>query len=395
MKIPIFFLCLLAIACQSAKGIRRAKQLQNDGYLKTTATTVQMARCCHNDSVRIHYIGCGGYLIRRGDDAVLIDPYFSNAPIKSLGCLKTDSALIARFFYENFNNLLDLPSKNAQNAKNTEGPLDAQNAHLPSLNVIKAVLVAHAHHDHLADLPYIYQHHLSSPRTVLLSSETASNILQSFKTPFDPPSAFFNLDSIFKQKRLKNDTFSVRWTTQNHRLRITAIESEHAPHFLGLMKIPFIGGKVRRVPKHAPRSTFGFKEGKNYNYLIDFLGENGSVAFRIYAGGSAASSPKVGLLPPSVLNEKTVDLMILCGANYDQAKDYPQSLLKNVQPERVLVGHWEDFFTPIPTLLQTPQTVRFTNIPRFLSILQAEMRKNGNNNAPIMLQPQTPLTVRF
>lgn len=167
MKVPIYFLCFLFIACQSAKGVRRAKQLQSDGYLKTTATIVQMTRCCTNDSVRIHYIGCGGYLIRRGEDAVLIDPYFSNATVKSLCRLSSDSALIARFFYENFNNVLDFPSKNAQNAQNTEGPLTRQNIDLLRLNVIKAVLISHAHHEHLADLPYIYQHHLSSGKTFL------------------------------------------------------------------------------------------------------------------------------------------------------------------------------------------------------------------------------------
>ena len=394
MKVHIYFLCLLFVACQSAKGIRRAKQLQKDGYLKTTATTVQMARCCHDDSVRIHYIGCGGYLIRRGDDAVLIDPYFSNASVKSLRHLTTDSALVAAFFYENFNNALDFPSKSVQNAQNTEGPLTRENIDLLRLNVIKAVLISHAHHDHLADLPYIHQHHLSAPRTTFLGSETANNILQSFKTPFESSRAFFNLDSLFKQKRLKNDDFPVRWTSRNQHLRVTAIEAEHAPHFWG-MKIPNIGGDVLTVPKHAPRSTFGFKEGKNYNYLLDFLGENGDIVFRIYSCGGAASRPSVGFLPPSVLSEKKVDLLILCGANYDQAVKYPEALLENIQPERVLVGHWEDFFTPIPSLLKTPKTVRFTNIPQFLTHIQAEMLKNGNNNAPIMLQPQTPLTIRF
>jgi hypothetical protein len=95
------------------------------------------------------------------------------------------------------------------------------------------------------------------------------------------------------------------------------------------------------------------------------------------------------------LSEKKVDFMLLCGANYDQAVGYPEALLKNVQPERVLIGHWEDFFTPIPTLLKTPQTVRLTNIPKFVAIMQAEMLKNGNNIAPILLQPLTPLTIRF
>jgi glyoxylase-like metal-dependent hydrolase (beta-lactamase superfamily II) len=384
-------LCLLCLACQSTKGKHRARTLHRDGYLKTTATTTQMSRCCTNDSVRIHYIGCGGYLIRRGDDAVLIDPYFSNAPLSLSIILRTDSILIKRFFNENFNDSRDLIEKTRKNAENTEG--------VPILksdesNVIKAVLLSHAHHDHLADLPHIYQNHLSSPKTMLLSSRTASNILRAFNTPFDPVHSFQNVDSIFAERHRSKDTTRVRWTSNNQRLRITTIEGEHAPHFLG-MKIPFIGGQVLSVPKRLPRTTFGFKEGKNYNFLIDFLSDNGEIVFRIYMHGGSASRATVGFLPPSVLREKKVDFLILCGANYDQAPQYPEVLLQHIQPERVLVGHWEDFFTPIPSLLKTPRTVRFTNIPKLVKIVKSEMLKYNNRIDPILLQPLTPLTVHF
>jgi hypothetical protein len=394
MRYLLYVFLLLFMACKNTKGIHRAQILQREGCLKVTATTVQMARCCSVDSIRIQYIGCGGYLIRRGDDAVLIDPYFSNATMGSMFRLRTDTALIADFFKENFNNSRDFTSKSAEKRAHTEVPLNASNENLPPPNVIKTVLMSHAHHDHLADLPYIFQYHLASPKTFFLGSQTASNILRSFKTPYDPTHAFFNLDSIFKQKRAKNDSNSVRWTAENRLLRITAIEAEHAPHFLKL-KIPCIGGHRKCVPKHAPRTTFGFKEGKNYNYLIDFLNEKGTIDFRIYSCGGAASCPPVGFLDTSVLNEKKVDFLILCGANFDQVPNYPTALMANIQPERVLVGHWEDFFTPIPSLLRTPKTVRFTNIPLFLKKVKAEMLKNDNHTEPILLQPLTPLTIRF
>jgi L-ascorbate metabolism protein UlaG (beta-lactamase superfamily) len=394
MRQLIYLLLLLFTACQNHKSIRRGQDLQRSGYLKTSATTVEMARCCSADSVKIQYIGCGGYLIRRGDDAVLIDPYFSNASFSSMLRLRTDTALIAAFFKENFNNSRDFLSKNAQKRVYTEGSLNSQNDNTPPQNIIKSVLMSHAHHDHLADLPYIFKHHLASPKTQFIASQTANNILQSFKTPYDSTNAFFNLDSIFNRRHAQNDTLPVRWTDENKHLRITAIEAEHAPHFCKL-KIPCIGGSVKSVPKRAPRSTFGFKEGRNYNYLIDFLNDKGAIVFRIYSCGGAASRRTVGFLDPSVLREKNVDFLILCGANFDQAVDYPTALMDNIRPERVLVGHWEDFFTPISSLLRTPKTVRFTNIPQFLEIVKAEMLKNKNNTEPILLQPLTPLTIRF
>jgi hypothetical protein len=399
MRQLIYVLCLLFLmSCQRTKGIHRAQALQRDGYLKTSATTVQLDRCCTADSVRIQYIGCGGYLIRRGDDAVLIDPYFSNAPLSLFQSLKTDTALVASFFRQNFNNSRDFSSKTYKKGVYTEGSSEQipnqPSADFASQNVIKATLMSHAHHDHLADLPYIYQHHLASPTTMFLGSQTASNILRAFGTPFDPTHYFFNVDSIFAERHRLKDTMPVRWTSENRNVRITAIEGEHAPHFMGA-KIPFIGGNVKSVPKHAPRTTFGFKEGKNYNYLIDFLNEKGAIVFRIYSCGGAAIRRTVGFLDPSVLREKNVDFLILCGANFDQAVDYPTALMDNIQPERVLIGHWEDFFTPIPILLKTPRTVRLTNIPQFVKKVKAEMLKNNHHTEPILLQPLTPLIIRF
>lgn len=57
---------------------------------------------------------------------------------------------------------------------------------------------------------------------------------------------------------------------------------------------------------------------------------------------------------------------ILCVASWDEVADDPDALLKVLQPRYVLLGHWEDFFTPYE---QVERTVRWTSVRRFLSHL--------------------------
>ena len=66
-----------------------------------------------------------------------------------------------------------------------------------------------------------------------------------------------------------------------------------------------------------------------------------------------------------------------------------------IKPEKIFVAHWEDFFTPIPELLKKPRTVPMTNIPKFLTILKKAMVDNGIDSQPIIVQPLTPVVVKF
>ncbi|MNJ70108.1 hypothetical protein D3C77_665300 [compost metagenome] len=41
---------------------------------------------------------------------------------------------------------------------------------------------------------------------------------------------------------------------------------------------------------------------------------------------------------------KRVDVLIMCAASTTQVSQYPDALLRYLQPRQLLIGHWEDFF---------------------------------------------------
>lgn len=374
MKTTIAFTTALWAICffTNCKNASRARQIQTD-IVRSTTEEQYLARRT-GDSIRIQYIGCGGFLMRYGHESVLLDPYFSNATFgQLLHPLHSDTTLIDNFFVQNL-----------QNRRDTEG-------------VIQTVLIAHAHHDHLADLPSLLKRNLFLEKITLIGSQTMSHIIQSYHLPIDAHRQIISFDSIFEQKNRSSPReieIQAQYMSQSGRLKITVVKTEHAPHFCG-KKIPCIGGDVKKIPKKTPKKTFGFKEGVNYNFMIDFLNADGSIVFRIFSNAGASANAPIGFPAPSVLNQKKVDVLLLCGANYDQVKSYPEKLVALIKPEKIFVAHWENFFKPIPKLLKKPQTVPMTNIPQFLKILKNTMSENGIEPKPIIVQPLTPVTIKF
>ncbi len=359
-----FGLILLFANC---KQVRRARQIQPDILRSTTVTRLSSRNI--GDSILLQYIGCGGFLIRKGEETVLIDPYFSNADVMKnpFQVLKTDTALVDDFFKKNF-----------KNALSTEGGRG-----------IQTVLIAHAHHDHLADLSSLLKRNLSVEKITVIGSETVGHLLESFHLPFDMKRQMVSFDTLFDKKdRL------TRYISPNKRIQITAVKSEHAPHILG-MKLPFIGGNITKTPKTPPKTTLDFKEGMNYNFMIDFLNADGTIDFRIFSSAGAAANAPIGFPTPSVKNEKTIDVLLLCGANYDQVKGYPEGIVSFLKPEKIFVAHWENFFVPIPSLLIKPRVVPNTNIPKFLKTLKKTMIVNNIDPTPIIVQPLTPIFIKY
>jgi hypothetical protein len=315
-----------------------------------------------SDSIQIQYIGCGGFFIRHGQDGLLIDPYFSNAA--ALAQIKSDTNLIDNFFKQLFNE-----------------PKDAE-------GLVKMTLISHAHHDHLADLPSLYRRNLNQVALQIVGSETAANIFKAFQMPL--PRQFHSFDTVFKNnKKATPSVFSA-----NRRIRVTVLLTEHAPH-LWKFKIPFIGGSLISIPRKKPRTTFGYKEGMNYSFMIDFLNEQGESVFRIFANAGAAANAPIGFPPPSVLAGKNVDLLLVCAASFQNVKGYPEKLVAHTQPSKIFIAHWEDFFKPIPELIQKPRVVTATNIPKFISRLKKEMTRSGMTPKPIIVSPLTSVVFRF
>jgi glyoxylase-like metal-dependent hydrolase (beta-lactamase superfamily II) len=100
------------------------------------------------DALELTYLGVGGFLMRWNGHAILTAPFYSNPGLLQVG--------------------LGLPI--APNTKRID-------AHLPPLDEVEAILVGHAHYDHLMDAVYVAETH--AVRAVLYGSETMAHIVAS------------------------------------------------------------------------------------------------------------------------------------------------------------------------------------------------------------------------
>jgi len=302
------------------------------------------------------YTGCGGFILEYGSETVVADPFFSNTGMLRAALCKyqTDTALINDYFRE----YLGQP-------RDTEGR-------------ISTILISHAHYDHLGDVPALIRNNLQSGNTVVYGSHTMVNLLRSYPGLLpDTARQLVNLEKQFAarsatQGEKREPEVSPFFYTPGRRIRFAAIPSNHAGHykFFHPQKLPFIGGQIEQPYSRPPRSALRFKEGQNFNYLIDLLNEKGEAVFRIFSNAGAACDAGIGFPPKYLLNEKPVDLLLICGANYNIAENYPFALLEYLNPRMVNVVHWENFFKPIPKLHKRPEVVPNTNIPKLMHLLE-------------------------
>jgi len=307
----VFLVLLTAAGCAgSIKGLPI-----NDGVEKIPLYTSEP-----RDHVQVQYLGVGGFLIRRGRDALLTAPFFSNPSIFRVAFwqIESDPLLIEKF--------------------------------LPTVFDVRHILVAHTHYDHLMDIPYIARQR--APYAKIYGCPTTKNILgavlpedrlvsispETFAKPAGMPGS--SPDGIPGKW----------WSEEGDGIRFMAIESEHAPHFCAYdqtLCLRFFSGKVEEKLKALPKTAYGWKEGDTVTYLIDFLGSDGKrVDFRIFYQDAAATAPH-GIPPkPGLLDQKRVDLAILCVPGFKEVEGYPEKIIEATRPRFVLLAHWEDFFRP-------------------------------------------------
>ncbi|MGH7390136.1 MAG: MBL fold metallo-hydrolase [Candidatus Rokuibacteriota bacterium] len=253
--------------------------------------------------VELHYLGSGGWLFRRGSDAIATAPFVSNPTwFALLRPARPDTALIDEV--------------------------------VPEMPDVEIVLVGHAHYDHAMDLPHVAE---KKARTaVFYGGKTVTNVLA----------------AKIRGERLRavdghgiaaaGDAKGTWFFNQGRTIRFMPLRSTHAPHFAGLKLVAT--GTVEETQTELPGAPRSWKEGETLAFVIDFLGPGGRVDFRIYYQ-DAASEPGTGILP--VLegpDAARTDVAILCVAAFDQVDGNPEHVLANVQPRHVIGGHWEDFF---------------------------------------------------
>lgn len=295
--------------------------------------------------VEVQYLGVGGFLVRRGGDAILFAPSFTNPAFLSTRPtteIHSDEALVQRC----------LEKAHTQSGKD---PLED----------VQFLLVGHAHYDHLLDVPAVMKR---TPQAVVVGSRTVRHILAG--------AGLASRTLVADGCEARVGGAMGRWVYNAKRtVRVLAIESEHSPHAGGLK---FMTGRYLEDLPALPRTAFGWKEGQTYAYLVDFLTPDGHgnerVDFRLHFQ-DAASSGGYGAVPKAALDGyPRVDLAITCVGASDSAVDYPGPLLREVQPRYVVLGHWEDFFgnRPCEPGAEDKQlAVRMTDIPAFIHRMKA------------------------
>jgi len=357
-----YWWCVL-LTFSACKGLKQGKKITP--YLTQTIDTIRLntSTTSVKSALEIHYTGAGGVLIRKGSQAVYIDPFFSNpGPLVSTLSkqAKPDTSAIQRYF------------------RRALGKAQDHNGS------IKAVLISHAHYDHLMDVPTLWSLKLlNQERVRFIGSLSMGHYLRGAGIP---PS---KIQEIKKTEATSDQKIGKRFELGSPGIRVYPVVNAHAPHtrFFG-MSIKFFRGKAKK--DQWPKKLAGFKEGQTYAYLIDFLDDQANISFRIYVQTSSSNSPN-GFIPAALKTEHPIDVAVLGAASYKYVKTYPQELIRHLQPRHVVVVHWENFFWSLDKLKKQPSAVPFNNIHKFVRKVAQLMKKLRHKGQWTLPQVDTKL----
>lgn len=288
-----------------------------------------------SDSITLKYLGFGGYYFSKGKAAFLIDPFFSPLGVFPLNLEKI-----------------------ATQTENVERGL--QDIKSDIYTNVDAIFITHSHYDHLMDAPYVFNHYLDTTRTT--TKIYGSSSTKALITPVVNSAHVVDIERKSGSIDSKGE-----WTYLNGgSIRVMPIITEHAPQFNKLVSICLYWGqgvpiKTYETDVSQTRVT-DWKVGETYAYLIDFMEEE-EINFRIYLL-SSSSAPPLGYVHEEVLKEHKVNLAILGAASFNNVDNYPQGIIKHLQPEKLLLTHWEDLFKPY--LHEPPRLMRASNFKKLI-----------------------------
>ncbi|HEY0743632.1 MAG TPA: hypothetical protein VGD40_19330 [Chryseosolibacter sp.] len=296
-------------------------------------------------SIRMQYLGCGGFFIQHQGQAIMIDPFFSHQSFLRIGKSIFPGGKIKSKRRE-----LDYGRRMIKDSLGlTDDDLKLK---------VKGIFAAHGHYDHLMDVPFIYHEWLNENADVFVNTSSAltcANVIN--------PRKLHDVQTIASVRDQRGD--SVEFQQGQAAIRVYPIFADHNPHS---RNVKLFAGSAVRTPQHFKSyedktSVNDWLEGQTLSFLIDFL-ENDSIQFRMFIQSSSCQFP-YGIPPLNLLQEREIDLAVLGVASYHFSENtYPCEFLQTLQPKKLMFIHWEDFFRK---LRKRPKAVKTNDIPRFFS----------------------------
>jgi L-ascorbate metabolism protein UlaG (beta-lactamase superfamily) len=281
------------------------------------------------NGVSVRFLGVGGFLIRKGPDVLMTAPLYTSPPVPALlaGILDGDPNG-PRTFY-------------------------ARHRIEADANDIRAILVGHAHYDHLMDVPFFMDR---APQATVYGSTSTRNVLAGYGARYAD-----RVDALNEPGRDRVDSRNCRgpipgldcgqwagtageWVDvpgAAGRMRVRAFCSAHPEQVL--KEIHFWPGCVAQPLTAPPTDPNVMREGEVLAFLVDFL-EQGRVTFRLYYQDAPVQEP-VGWVPADVLADRAVDVALLNGGNFDAVQG-AERVVGNLRARHAVIHHWENFFDP-------------------------------------------------
>lgn len=253
--------------------------------------------------LRVTYFSVGCTLIERGGVAVLTDPFFTHLPLSTVA----------------FGDVVPNPRASAP--------------YLRRFSDVQAILVGHAHYDHVLDLPPVTG--AVAPGARVLGSQTLKHVFANAKLR-RPVVAVNNYAA--------SPTRPGTWLTlAGGRVRVLPIVSGHPNQYLCFH---LYADKLKQDLNKAPSSAGDYQEGMTLAYLVDFMAPDGQTRLdRVYIQTSSTGYP-AGFFPAGERDKHPVRLAVLAMDCANIKARGQRSIIDYIQPRNVLFCHWEDFFRP-------------------------------------------------
>ena len=146
----LIFIC----SCQGPRYLKNQNLIENRASINIGQSP--------KDSIIVHYIGCSGFFIQKGNNTILIDPYFSYKLVLRKELLSTEN------IRPSLKGIIDNIFTHA---------IGTNNDNKGSIN---ALLISHAHVDHLGDVPYLYQSGHLNANIKVIGNTTAGHYLRPY-----------------------------------------------------------------------------------------------------------------------------------------------------------------------------------------------------------------------
>jgi hypothetical protein len=339
IKSVLFFLLLLMASCSAGPG--RLKTLKKHGIpYQSQRTTIDIPNA--SAKLSVVYTGCGGLYILKDNQGIFVDPFFSNQKLLRIA----SSVLSGKKKISSKRGMIDLGIKSIETAT---GKLSEHT---------NTIFTAHSHYDHLMDVPALFG--MLNPKPTVYVNRSGLNTVYCVVDT----NKMVILENHMTTQEVTRPPITLQ--SQHGTINVYPILADHNPHFKNISF--FSGSKTEPTNYDTARlrktSANEWLEGNIFAFLIDYVGLDGTIEFRLFIQSSSCNPP-AGIPPPALLKDKAVDLAFLGTASFHFSPDYPCTLLQAIHPKEIVWIHWEDLFRKYS---KEPKTVRGTDLVKFFDL---------------------------